>query len=371
MTHKPQQEPPSLLKPGAILLVEDVSYAVKHVLHRPVPGQATPAETLLLAQCLSGRNASQQALIRCLEGPDDSPVLLRARDGGKLAQRMNHPHIAKVWQVHAEGRALYLVSEYLAGFDLETVASFCAMLKRPPLPAFVCFVGAAVSDALDYLHRLADDAGKPLGIIHRGINLTSIRLGMGGEVKLSGFEVMFSRQVGRQQTTTNTLRGDLAYAAPEYVCNGQQDRRVDFFSLGMVMLELLTGNHPLDDPHEVTPQQSAGRDCDERLRAEQRPWLPLDVLAQRLMSFSPEQVELAALDQPGAVLSILKRALERDPEKRYPSGAELRDDLCAYLAQLPVRYSPEVAVEEVRHLREQARAASRRASPLEWDEPKS
>jgi serine/threonine-protein kinase len=358
------------LKPGATLQVEDVSYAVKHVLHRPVPAQATPRETLLLAQCLSGRNASQQALIRCLEGPDDSPVLRRARDGGELARRMNHPHLARVWQVHAGEKALYLVSEYVAGFDLETVASFCAMLKRPPLTAFVCFVGAAIADALEYLHRFTDEAGRPLGIIHRGINLTNIRLGTGGEVMLSGFDVMFSRQAGRQQTTTNTLRGDLAYAAPEYVCTGHQNPRGDFFALGMVMLELLTGSHPLDDPHEVVPQRSAGGGRDERLRAEQRPWLPLDVLAQRLMSFSPEQVELAALDQPEAVVTILKHALERDPEQRYPSGAELRDDLRAYLARLPVSYSPEVAVEEVRHLREQARATARRASPLEWDEPK-
>ncbi|MGZ3457222.1 MAG: serine/threonine protein kinase [Archangium sp.] len=350
--------------------MEDIIYTVQRVLHRPIPEEASPAETLLLARCLSGRNASHPALIRCLEGPEDSPALRRVQDGGRLAQRMDHPHLSKVWQVHFDSSALYLVSEYLAGFDLEMVASYCALLERPPLTASVCFIGAAVADALDYLHRLDDGAGRPLGIVHRGINLTSIRLGMGGEVKLSGFDVMFSMQAGRQQTTTNILRGDLAYAAPEYVCHGQRDRRFDFFSLGMVMLELLAGAHPLDDPYEVMPQPSADAGCAKRLQAEQRPWLPLDVLAQRLMDFSPEQVELEALDQPDAVIAILKRALERDPEKRYQSGAEMRDDLDAYLTRLPVPYSPDVAVEEVRHLRDQARAAARRARPLEWDEPK-
>jgi serine/threonine-protein kinase len=115
----------------------------------------------------------------------------------------------------------------------------------------------------------------------------------------------------------------------------------------MVMLELLAGGHPLDEPHEVEPRGAGGVKRDERLHAEQRPFMPLDVLAQRLMDFGPEQVELAALDQPEAVVSILKRALERDPEKRYPSGAELRDDLRAWLHGLPVPYSPDVAVEEV------------------------
>ncbi|HYO53450.1 serine/threonine protein kinase [Archangium sp.] len=365
VTPKPQHDSPSKLKPGATLRVEDIAYEVQHVLHRPLPGQAAPAETLLLARCLSGRNASRQALIQCLEGPEDSPVLRHAHDGGKLAQRMDHPHVARVWQVHADSKALYIVSEYLAGFDLETVASFSAMLKRPPLTSFVCFIGAAVADALDYVHRLEDDAGKPLGVIHRGVNLANIRLGTGGEVKLSGFDVMFSKLVGRRQTTTNALRGDLAYAAPEYVCHGQQDRRLDFFALGMVMLELLMGSHPLDDPYEVVPQPPTGVSHEERLQAEQRPWLPLDVLAQRLMSFSPEQVELAALEQPDAVVAILKRALEREPEKRYQTGAEMRDDLYAYLNSLPVPYSPEAAVEEVRHLRDQSQATVRRADPLE------
>lgn len=362
---------PSKLKPGTTLRVQDIDYEVRHVLHRPLPGQDTPAETLLLARCLSGPYASSQALIQCLEGPPDAPTLRRVQDGCELARRMNHPHISQVWQVHADPAALYIVSEYIPGFDLESVASFCALLKRPPLTAFVCFIGAAVADALDYLHRLQDDAGRPLGVIHRGINLANIRLGTGGEVKLSGFDVMFSLRKERQQTTTNTLRGDLAYASPEYVCHGQKNRGLDFFALGMVMLELLMGSHPLDDPHEAALQPPAEVHRERRLRAEQRPWLPLDVLAQRLMDFSPEQVELAALEQPEPVVAILKRALERDPDNRYSSGAELRDDLHLWLASLPVPYSPDVAVEEVRHLRDQARSASRQTGLVDWDEPKS
>lgn len=362
---------PSPLKPGAPLLVEDIAYEVRHVLHRPLPGQEGPAETLLLARCLSGPHASRPALIRRLEGAVDSPALRRIQDGGRQAQRMDHPHITRVWQVHSEPEILSIVSEYIPGFDLETVASYCAMLRRPPLTAFVCFIGAAVADALDYLHGLQDDVGRPLGVIHRGISLANIRLGTGGEVKLSGFDEMFSLLEERQQTTTNILRGDLAYASPEYVCHGQKDRGLDFFALGMVMLELLMGHHPLDDPYDASLQTPTGVRCEKRLRAEQRPWLPLDVLAQRLLDLSPEQVEMAALEQPEPVVAILKRTLEQDPGNRYASGAELRDDLDAWLDSLPVPYSPDVAVEEVRHLRDQARAASHQTNPVDWEEPKS
>lgn len=361
---------PSKLKPGTTLLVEDIAYVVRHVLHRPLPGQDAPTETRLLARCLSGPHASSLALIQCMEGPEDSPALRRIQDGYELAWRMDHPHISKVWQVHARPASLYIVSEYIPGFDLETVASYCAMLRRPPLSAFVCFIGAAMADALDYLHRFQDEAGRPLGIIHRGINLTNIRLGTNGEVKLSGFDVMYSMQQEREQTTTNTLRGDLAYAPLEYVCHGQKDRRLDLFSLGMVMLEMLTGHHPLDDPYEASPPPPAEVRREKRLQAEQRPWLPLDVLAQRLTDLSPEQVELAALEQPEPVVAILKRALEQDPGKRYASGAEMRDELYAWLDSLPVPYSPDVAVEEVRLLREQAREAARPTNPVDWEETK-
>ena len=367
MTRKPTRELPSKLKPGETLLVENIAYNVRQVLRRPFPEEAPPAETLLLAQCLSGRNASTLVFIRCLEGPENTPAIRRAQDGGKLAQRLDHPHIGKVWQVHAAPPALYIVSEYMGGFTLEMVASFCAMLKRPPRAAFVSFIGAAVADALDYAHRTKDDEGRPLGLVHRGINPENIRLGTGGEVKLTGFDEMFSRLAGRQQTTTNTLRGDMAYAAPEYVRQGQQDRRLDFFALGMVMLELLTGRHPFDDPEEVMPRHPARGDDTRCLQAAHPSWLPLDVLAQRLMEFGPEQVELAALDQPDAVVAILERALERDPEKRYQTGAEMRDDLLAYLDGLRVPYTPDVAVEEVRHLRDQARSVSGQTSPVEWD----
>jgi serine/threonine-protein kinase len=364
---KPPQASPSTLKAGATLQVGDVSYTVQRVLHRPPPGESPPGETRLLARCASGQGEPRQVLLRCLEEPQDAPTRQRAWDGARLAQRLEHPHIGKVWQVHDEPTVLSIASEYITGFDLETVVDCCALLKHSLLPAFVCFIGAAVADALEHAHDLRDERGRPLGIVHRGINLENIRLGLGGEVKLTGFDGMFSLDPARRMTTTNTLRGDLTYAAPEYVEGGQRDRRLDFFSLGLVLLELLTGRHPLDDPDELGSTPSAERAGGPRLRAAQSSWLPLDVLVQRLRELTPEQVELAALGQPEAVVAILKRALEHEPEKRYQRGAEMREELLAYLHGLPVPYSPLVAVEEAQHLWEQARGAAPGACPLQCD----
>jgi serine/threonine-protein kinase len=366
---KPPQASPSTLKAGATLQVGDVSYTVQRVLHRPPPGESPPGETRLLARCASGQGEPRQVLLRCLEEPQDAPTRQQAWDGARLAQRLEHPHIGKVWQLHDEPAVLYIVSEYLAGFDLETVVDSCALLKRTLLPAFACFIGAAVAEALDHAHGLRDDGGRPLGLVHRGINLENIRLGLGGEVKLTGFDGMFSLDPARRMTTTNTLRGDLTYAAPEYVVDGQRDHRSDFFSLGLVLLELLTGRHPLDDPDDFVSAPPGERVGGRRLRAAQPSWLPLDVLVQRLEDLGPEQVELAALGQPETVVAILQRALEREPAKRYQRGAEMREELLTYLHGLPVPYSPQVAAEEAQHLWEQARGATHGAHPLQCDEP--
>jgi serine/threonine protein kinase len=364
---KPPHTSPSTLKAGATLQVDDVSYTVQRVLHRPLPGEAIPGETRLVVRCSSGQGEPRQVLLRCLEGPEDSPHRQRAWDGARLAQRMEHPHIGKVWQVHAEPAVLYIVSEYIAGFDLETVVDYCAMLKRSLLPAFACFIGAAVADALEYAHGLRDEAGRPLGIVHRGINLENIRLGLGGEVKLTGFDGIFSLDPARRMTTTNMLQGDLTYASPEYVEDGQRDRRLDFFSLGLLLLELLTGRHPLDDPYALALAPPTEPVDGPRLRASQSSWLPLGALVQRLAEFGPEEVELATLGQPEAVVALLKHALEREPAKRYQRGAQMREDLLAYLHSLPVPYGPQVAVEEVQQLRAQARSAERGACPVQSD----
>jgi serine/threonine-protein kinase len=330
--------------------VGEVAFHVRKVLRRPIPEEAAPRETRLMAQALSGPHATRLALVRCLEGPEDAPARQRARDGGRLAQRLRHPHIGQVWQVHDTPACLFIVSEYVSGHDLETVASLGAVLQCPPPPAFVCFIGAAVADALDFAHQLTDEGGQPLGIIHRGLSLENIWLGLKGEVKLTGFDGMFSKLEGRRLTTPHLLRGDMAYTAPEYVCRGQYDSRLDIFALGMVLLELLLGRHPLDDPDDVTPLSSTESGP---FKAEQPSWLPLDVLGARLLAFGPEAVERAARGAPAPVVAILKQALRHDPEQRYPTGGRMRDALRAWLASLPAPYTPEVAVEEVRRMEEE------------------
>ncbi len=352
MSPESQNQGPSELRPGDSLAVGEVSFLVRKVLRRAPPREAEPRQTLLVAQALSGPHAPRLALIRCLEGPQEAPARQRAAEGGRLALHLRHRHIRQLWQVLDTPPCLFLVSEHLPGHDLESVASLGALSQRPLPPELVCFIGAAVADALDHVHALTDDTGQPLGIIHRGINLENIHLGPTGEVKLTGFDSMFSRMHGRRVTPRPVLRGDMAYISPEYVIHGQQDSRGDVFSLGMVLLELLAGRHPLDDPNTVTPVASTAALPGTPFTAEQPTWWPLEVLAVRLVALSPDIVAQTARGAPAPVIAILQQALQRSPEERYPTAGRMRDDLRAWLARLPAPYTPEVAVEDVRRMEE-------------------
>ncbi len=355
---------PSSFNPGETLLVGTVAYDVERVLQRPGPDEAPPREVVLLARCLSGEYANARAVIRCLEGPEGAPWRQRAEEGGRLAMRLAHPHLTRVWQVHSEPRMLHVVSEYLEGFDLQTVLSLAALTRRAPSAALACYLGMAITDALAYLHHgVRNDSGQPLGLIHRGVNPENIRLGSRGEVKLSGFDVMFSRLPDRRQTTTNRLRGELAYAAPEYVCEGQNDQRQDFFSLGMVLLELLKVQHPFDNPFARTVE--ANLDEDNALQCLEPSWLSLGALSKRLGNFGPEEVERFAHGLPEGLIPILKRALQREPARRYQRALDMRDALRACLGSLPGPYGSREAVAEVHELRALSLKYPRDANPLE------
>jgi len=355
---------PSLFKPGETLLLGAIAYDVERVLQWPGPDEAPPREVVLLARCLSGEHANARAVIRCLEGPEGQPWRRRAEEGGRLAMRLAHPHLTRVWQVHSEPRMLHIVSEYLAGFDLQTVLSFAALARRAPSAALACYLGMAITDALAYLHHgVRNDSGQPLGLIHRGVNPENIRLGSRGEVKLSGFDVMFSRLPGRLQTTTSRLRGELAYAAPEYVCQGQNDYRQDFFSLGMVLLELLKVQHPFDNPYARTVE--ANLDEDNTLHGTEPSWLSLGELSKHLSNFGPEEVERFAHGLADGLIPILKRALERDPARRYQRGTDMRDALRTCLASLPGPYGAREAVAELQELRALSLKSPRDANPIE------
>lgn len=304
------------------------------------------------------------AVVKRLQNPSDFRRRQRMKDEVQLAFRLHHPAIAQVHHFRVFGGVPYIIMEYVDGPQLESLLSTAA-LQNKPLPApFALYVAAEVADALDYAHTRTEleESGRPLGIIHRDVSPRNIRVGRrSGEVKLTDFGAAYSKLVGREETAGLLKKGDLLYASPEYLRCGPMDARADLFSLGLVLLEALTGRHLFDSEEGQVPAPLA----EVNVVADEAPPLPLARMLARVERYSPEDVERAAAGLSEGLKTLLHKVLQRDPAQRHATAAELRGELRAQLALLAPGYGRPQAAEEVQRLISEASALRDVAEPVE------
>lgn len=137
------------------------------------------------------------------------------------------------------------------------------------------------------------------------------------------------------------LRADLSYAAPELMHGEKADGRADLYSLGLVLLEMLSGYYPLDPPDVALPVGPSPRATryNARLRAERSAWASVGELAERILGFGPEDIERAAQGVPEPLKRVVHKALQAHPDDRYQTGRQMREELWACLHGEDQRFS--------------------------------
>ncbi|AKQ66766.1 Serine/threonine kinase Pkn14 [Myxococcus hansupus] len=359
-THPP--EPPAS-KPFILFTTGATSYELVRYL-----GARGPGEMLLARRHYAGV-PGDLVLVKRLQDAGDVQGRARLREEVKLLMRLSHPAIVQVFLVRVHEGAPHLVMEYVDGKCLETLISFAALRRRPFSEAFAAYVGAEVADALHHAHTLEDARGRPLGIVHRDVSPRSLRLDSRGHVRLSDFAMAWAKLPGRLVTESHVVRGDLAYASPEALARRPLDGRSDLFSLGVVLLEVLTGLHLLDLEDVERAALAAGPLLEaEVLLAEVPSWLPAPLMAARMACLAPAHVERATQALSPAMRAILGRLLRREPAERFQSGQELADALRAVLAGQGYAYGPNEAVREATQVRRDARARRQTADVLRWED---
>jgi serine/threonine-protein kinase len=274
-------------------------------------------------------------------------------------------------------RVFYVVMENMPGLYLATVLDLALLLGRALSPFLSAYVAAMVADALGYVHGRSDREGQPLHIIHRAVGPMSVRVSFDGRVKLTNFGTAYSELRDRLLTPPGLLRGDAAYTAPELwravmtspgtqldpLIEGVIDGRADVFSLGLVLLEMLLGEYPLD-PTDAPP--SLGRPgLASEIRTERQTWIAPNVLADRVLRFGASEIEQRSKMLPKGLRDVVYSALEPDPKARC-GAAEMRDGLLGYLRGLERPYGAEEAGKEVKDIHNGAKLAQRLlASPTE------
>ena len=225
-------------------------------------------------------------------------------DEARLAARVRHPNVVTTLDVVQTDTELLLVMEYVHGESLATLSREVAA-RGDTIPLGIAT--AMVIDALNGLHAVheaRDEAGKPLGIVHRDVSPQNMLACTDGVTRIADFGI--AKALGnRQSTQRGLLKGKLAYMAPEQPNQGSLSRATDVYAASVVLWELLAGQRLFEG----------------RTHAE--------VLFKVLHAPVPRpSTRNGAV--PQALDEVVMRGLSRAPEERWASAQEMAAALEAH-----------------------------------------
>jgi len=218
--------------------------------------------------------------------PDSEAEEVRQRftREAQAAGRLQHPGIVTIFDVGEHGGTCYIAMEYIEGDTLEPYAKKGHLLA--PQQAIDLIVQAC--EALDYAHQHH--------IVHRDIKPANLMLLKSGRLKITDFGL------AKNPTTSLTQEGILIgtpnYMSPEQVMGRPLDGRTDLFSLCAVLYELLTGERPFPGDTVTT-------------------------IIYRILNEQPAPPQGINRNVPPAVGQVLMKALAKEPDQRYQTGADL------------------------------------------------
>ncbi|MCA9945895.1 MAG: protein kinase, partial [Anaerolineales bacterium] len=222
----------------------------------------------------------------------DQDFLNRFQREARAMAALNHPNIVGVYDFDVYGESsYYLVMEYIKGGTLKDKLSALAQQgERLPLPEVVKMI-AEIADALSYAHRRE--------MVHRDIKPANIMLNEDtGRAILTDFGIV--KLLGNQSmayTATGALIGTPAYMSPEQALGQSGDHRVDIYSLGVMLFQMVTGILPFDAD------------------------TPLAVVMQHVNTPTPEPNSIIP-DIPWGLQEVILKAMAKSPDDRFSSAGE-------------------------------------------------
>jgi hypothetical protein len=256
-----------------------------------------PSHELFLARHAT---LQRQVWIKALrpEVPLSSSVARRLEREGEILARLQHEGVIGILDCVRRTPRLWLVLEAVEGWSL---AEVLGSLRRSSGASAAFDIAGAVALALGVARALLHTHAA--GVVHAAVQPQHILLSQQGAVKLTGFSLaLLAEGPDRDPVDTEPGLSEARYLSPEQVLGERADERSDLFSLGVVLYELLTGRHPF---------QANERGANER------------ALAHEIRHTAPAALRAANPEVSPELERIVQRCLEKSPERRFESMAQL------------------------------------------------
>jgi serine/threonine protein kinase len=225
------------------------------------------------------------------------------------AGKLTHPNLINIFDAGVDDDTCYIVMEYIEGGD--TLRTYTKPDKLLPI-AKIIEIAFKCAKALDYAHSQ--------GVTHRDIKPSNILVTRDMDIKMCDFSIAHINKPDMTETQPSGVMGSPRYMSPEQLREETVDNQTDIYSLGVVVYELLTGQHPF-------------------------PANNFSQLVNKILNEEPVAMNTLRSDIPEALEIIVRKAINKDKSLRYKSGLELASDLNRAFESL-AKSEIEVAIEE-------------------------
>lgn len=206
------------------------------------------------------------------------------------AATLNHPNIVQVYAIAEDDGVHYFAMEYVHGTSIQR------LLKTggPMDPMVAAHLIGQASSGLEAAHEIE--------IIHRDIKPANLMVNDRGYVKIADFGLALLMGGATRLTATGMFMGTPGYLSPEQCLEQNPDHRTDLYSLGVTLYEMLTGSMPYTADSPLA-------------------------LIRQIVEATPRDVAELAPSVPDQLCAIVRKAMDKDREKRYQDAASLTRDL--------------------------------------------
>ena len=237
-----------------------------------------------------------------------SPALLTGKDTlarfqreARAAARLQHPNIVTIYELGEVEGTHFIAMELIEGMELGealTPADRFTVEQKVRMMVEVC-------RGLDFAHKM--------GVIHRDVKPANILVTKDGSVKLLDFGI--ARLGDSDMTQTGMVLGTPSYLSPELLRGAKVTTRADMWAVGVILYEVLSGRRPFEAK-------------------------TIGSIIQKIIGEPLAPLDAKELGLSEALVAVVVRALDRDPERRYPDLKEMAGALLAAIGATPPPETP-------------------------------